>query len=83
MSTMYYQAIRRLVFTDCSCATDASKTYEDLFEKLDTNKDGKVDVAELRAGLTSMGITFRKGAAQVNTRSVGLSNGHVHCRSAK
>uniref|UniRef100_A0A8C5AUP7 EF-hand domain-containing protein n=1 Tax=Gadus morhua TaxID=8049 RepID=A0A8C5AUP7_GADMO len=36
----------------------------DLFEKLDTNKDGKVDVAELRAGLTSMGITFRKGAAQ-------------------
>uniref|UniRef100_A0A8C5CW66 EF-hand domain-containing protein n=1 Tax=Gadus morhua TaxID=8049 RepID=A0A8C5CW66_GADMO len=43
---------------------DASKTYEDLFEKLDTNKDGKVDVAELRAGLTSMGITFRKGAAQ-------------------
>ncbi|CAL8396358.1 unnamed protein product [Boreogadus saida] len=61
---MYYQAIRRLVFTDCSCATDASKTYEDLFEKLDTNKDGKVDVAELRAGLTSMGITFRKGAAQ-------------------
>ncbi|XP_059922519.1 mitochondrial adenyl nucleotide antiporter SLC25A24-like [Gadus macrocephalus] len=64
MSTMYYQAIRRLVFTDCSCATDASKTYEDLFEKLDTNKDGKVDVAELRAGLTSMGITFGKGAAQ-------------------
>ena len=79
---MYYQAIRRLVFTDCSCATDATKTYEDLFAKLDTNKDGKVDVAELKAGLTGMGIALGKGAAQVNTRS-GLRNGHVHRRRAK
>uniref|UniRef100_A0A8C5BSA9 EF-hand domain-containing protein n=1 Tax=Gadus morhua TaxID=8049 RepID=A0A8C5BSA9_GADMO len=47
-------------------ASDCLQTSHshDLFEKLDTNKDGKVDVAELRAGLTSMGITFRKGAAQ-------------------
>uniref|UniRef100_A0A8C2X5Z3 Solute carrier family 25 member 24 n=1 Tax=Cyclopterus lumpus TaxID=8103 RepID=A0A8C2X5Z3_CYCLU len=35
----------------------------DLFEKLDTNNDGKVDVAELRAGLKAMGL-FRQGAAQ-------------------
>ena len=54
------------MFTDCSCATEASKTYEELFEKLDTNKDGKVDVAELKAGLTAMGMTLGKGAAQVN-----------------
>lgn len=42
---------------------DSERSYQDLFEKLDTNKDGKVDVAELRAGLKAMGI-FRHGAAQ-------------------
>uniref|UniRef100_A0A8P4KM38 EF-hand domain-containing protein n=1 Tax=Dicentrarchus labrax TaxID=13489 RepID=A0A8P4KM38_DICLA len=39
------------------------RSYQDLFERLDTNQDGKVDVAELRAGLKAMGI-FRLGAAQ-------------------
>lgn len=43
---------------------DSERSYQDLFERLDTNKDGKVDVAELRAGLKAMGI-FRHGAAQV------------------
>ncbi|KAG7457203.1 hypothetical protein MATL_G00243990 [Megalops atlanticus] len=42
----------------------SKRSYEDLFEKLDTNKDGKVDVAELRAGLTAMGISYRQGAVQ-------------------
>ncbi|XP_077412089.1 mitochondrial adenyl nucleotide antiporter SLC25A24-like isoform X1 [Vanacampus margaritifer] len=42
---------------------DSQRSYQDLFEKLDTNKDGKVDVAELRAGLKAMGV-FRQGAAQ-------------------
>ncbi|KAG7487582.1 hypothetical protein MATL_G00025040 [Megalops atlanticus] len=60
-----YQALRKLVFTDSRCLSDESmKTYEDLFEKLDTNKDGKVDVAELKAGLAAMGIASGKGAAQ-------------------
>ncbi|KAM4628770.1 mitochondrial adenyl nucleotide antiporter SLC25A24 [Polymixia lowei] len=59
-----YQAIRKLVFTDGYCAVDESKTYEELFVKLDTNKDGKVDVSEFREGLTAMGIKFRKGAVQ-------------------
>uniref|UniRef100_A0A673CRX5 EF-hand domain-containing protein n=1 Tax=Sphaeramia orbicularis TaxID=375764 RepID=A0A673CRX5_9TELE len=54
----------RLFFTDCQCAEDASKTYEELFAKLDTNKDGKVDVSELREGLAAMGIRTGKGAAQ-------------------
>uniref|UniRef100_A0A6Q2XIF2 EF-hand domain-containing protein n=1 Tax=Esox lucius TaxID=8010 RepID=A0A6Q2XIF2_ESOLU len=35
-----------------------------LFEKLDANKDGKVDVAELKAGLSAMGITYGKEDAQ-------------------
>lgn len=48
---------------------DSERSYQDLFDKLDTNKDGKVDVAELRAGLTAMGISFRKGAAQVNVNA--------------
>ncbi|XP_030627101.1 mitochondrial adenyl nucleotide antiporter SLC25A24 [Chanos chanos] len=60
-----YQALRKLVFTDSHCASDATmKNYEELFEKLDTNKDGKVDVSELKAGLTAMGFTLGKGAAQ-------------------
>ncbi|KAJ8384524.1 hypothetical protein AAFF_G00204390 [Aldrovandia affinis] len=60
-----YQALRKFVFTDSHCVGENSmKTYEDLFEKLDANKDGKVDVSELKAGLTAMGIAFSKGAAQ-------------------
>ncbi|XP_008292871.1 mitochondrial adenyl nucleotide antiporter SLC25A24 [Stegastes partitus] len=59
-----YQVVRKLFFTDCRCADDASKTYEELFARLDTNKDGKVDVSELKAGLAAMGIKARKGAAQ-------------------
>lgn len=60
-----YQAARKLLFTDCRCADDASKVYEDLFRKLDTNADGKVDVTELKAGLAALGIKTGKGAAQV------------------
>lgn len=56
----------RHFLTEGHCWDDLSrKTYADLFERLDTNKDGKVDVAEFRAGLIAMGISFRKGAAQV------------------
>uniref|UniRef100_A0A8B9JYQ6 Solute carrier family 25 member 24 n=1 Tax=Astyanax mexicanus TaxID=7994 RepID=A0A8B9JYQ6_ASTMX len=35
-----------------------------LFEKLDVNRDGKVDVAELRAGLADLGFTLGADAAQ-------------------
>ncbi|XP_061681401.1 mitochondrial adenyl nucleotide antiporter SLC25A24 [Syngnathoides biaculeatus] len=59
-----YQIVRKMFFTDCQCASDVSKSYEELFAKLDTNKDGKVDVSELKAGLAAMGILTRKGAAQ-------------------
>ncbi|XP_020322769.1 calcium-binding mitochondrial carrier protein SCaMC-1-like [Oncorhynchus kisutch] len=60
-----YHVIRGFILTDSRCwDPDSQRSYQDLFDKLDTNKDGKVDVAELRAGLTAMGISFRKGAAQ-------------------
>ena len=63
---MMYQAVRTLFLSDSRCwDADGERSYQDLFEKLDTNKDGKVDVAELRAGLKAMGL-FRQGAAQVS-----------------
>uniref|UniRef100_A0A8B9JXT8 Solute carrier family 25 member 24 n=1 Tax=Astyanax mexicanus TaxID=7994 RepID=A0A8B9JXT8_ASTMX len=42
----------------------ATKNFEKLFEKLDVNRDGKVDVAELRAGLADLGFTLGADAAQ-------------------
>lgn len=62
-----YHTVRKLFFTQCHCADGGggSKTYEELFAKLDANKDGKVDVSELKAGLAAMGISSGKGAAQV------------------
>lgn len=55
---------------DCRCWDAArGKNYEELFETLDTNKDGKVDVAELRTGLIAMGIALRTGEAQVQKKN--------------
>ncbi|XP_037313903.2 mitochondrial adenyl nucleotide antiporter SLC25A24-like [Pungitius pungitius] len=58
------QALRTFLLSNARCWDAGSeRPYQDLFERLDTNKDGKVDVAELRAGLKAMGI-LRHGAAQ-------------------
>lgn len=59
-----YRALREFVLPGARCwDADSERSYQDLFERLDANKDGRVDVAELRAGLKAMGI-FRQGAAQ-------------------
>lgn len=58
-----YQTLRTLLSNARCWDADSERSYQDLFERLDTNKDGKVDVAELREGLKAMGI-FRQGAAQ-------------------
>lgn len=65
-----FKLVGRLFFPDCRCAAsqDDSRTYEELFAKLDANKDGKVDVSELRAGLAAMGIKSGTGAAQVGSK---------------
>uniref|UniRef100_A0A671PKJ2 Calcium-binding mitochondrial carrier protein SCaMC-1 n=1 Tax=Sinocyclocheilus anshuiensis TaxID=1608454 RepID=A0A671PKJ2_9TELE len=60
-----YQLIRKFVFTESHCLEeDNTKTFAELFEKLDANKDGKVDVSELKTGLAAMGFTMGKGEAQ-------------------
>lgn len=69
-----YRALRTFLLPGARCwDADSERSYQDLFERLDTNKDGKVDVAELRAGLKAMGI-FRLGAAQVS---------HTHLHSSR
>lgn len=70
-----YQTLRTLVLSNARCWDAGSeRSYQDLFERLDTNNDGKVDVAELRAGLKAMGI-FRQGAAQVKVNGTRLGPG--------
>lgn len=70
-----YQAMKKLFFTEARCLDEKStKSFEELFEKLDVNRDGKVDVAELRSGLASLGFAVGADAVQVKHHQKAFYN---------
>ncbi|XP_043935247.1 calcium-binding mitochondrial carrier protein SCaMC-1-like [Protopterus annectens] len=48
----------------CEAPSVNAKRFAELFEKLDVNKDGRVDITELKEGLKAMGMTLEQGAEQ-------------------
>lgn len=48
---------------------DRERRYAELFEQLDLNKDGRVDISELRTGLAARGL-HRGEAEEVRKRLV-------------
>ncbi|XP_042321046.1 calcium-binding mitochondrial carrier protein SCaMC-1 [Sceloporus undulatus] len=50
--------LRGLVLREgaCEAAPEGPSRYESLFRKLDLNQDGRVDIAELQAGLQALGL---------------------------
>ncbi|KAM9435246.1 mitochondrial adenyl nucleotide antiporter SLC25A24 [Clarias gariepinus] len=60
-----YKTLTKMFFNEARCLNnEPNKSFEALFEKLDVNKDGKVDIAELREGLAAMGFSLGADAAQ-------------------
>ncbi|XP_048354072.1 calcium-binding mitochondrial carrier protein SCaMC-1 [Sphaerodactylus townsendi] len=52
-----FRVLRGFVLPEAACeAPESSAMYENLFKKLDLNEDGRVDIAELQAGLKALGI---------------------------
>ncbi|XP_077188940.1 mitochondrial adenyl nucleotide antiporter SLC25A24 isoform X1 [Paroedura picta] len=52
-----FRFLRGFVLPEAACeAPESGSRYENLFKKLDLNEDGRVDIAELQAGLKALGI---------------------------
>ncbi|XP_069497973.1 mitochondrial adenyl nucleotide antiporter SLC25A24 [Ambystoma mexicanum] len=58
------QFARGLLLPHAACEEDVKTRYAELFKKLDLNQDGKVDIAELQAGLKAMGTAVQDNAEQ-------------------
>ncbi|XP_027712585.1 calcium-binding mitochondrial carrier protein SCaMC-1-like [Vombatus ursinus] len=55
--------VRGFVLPVAACQeTDSHKRFENLFQKLDRNGDGKVDIIELQEGLKNLGIPLGQDA---------------------
>lgn len=60
-----YEHIKKLVLSRAACeGTDTRTKYAELFNNLDINKDGKVDILELQQGLKAMGMAVGAGAEE-------------------
>lgn len=59
---------RRLLLVHCQASRspgleqEREKRWAELFEQLDLNKDGRIDILELQAGLSGQGLS--KGSAE-------------------
>lgn len=42
---------------DCASENEWEKRWAELFDQLDVNKDGRIDMNELRSGLVAWGVT--------------------------
>ncbi|XP_078524567.1 mitochondrial adenyl nucleotide antiporter SLC25A24 [Lissotriton helveticus] len=58
------QLARSLLLSRAACEGDPQARYAELFKKLDLNQDGKVDIAELQAGLRAMGTAVEADTEQ-------------------
>lgn len=54
---------------------ERQKHWAELFDQLDTNKDGRVDINELREGLARMGMNASSQAEQVRAGRAPVTGG--------
>lgn len=47
---------RALCQDDSTCEAEREKRWAELFHQLDVNKDGRIDMNELRSGLAAWGV---------------------------